>query len=431
MWLFCFVLAYVIVKAWEEGRAQAGAEWRRAREHAAGEFGRRMAAGEVASPWDDPWWWAAAARRAWQSMRGPRAGATSRAALPHATPLRRIAAAAAHGAAQGWANGARRGRERRAERRAARAARGPGRAQRAAGTAGRRAGFFAGYAAGRAGWRRRPRLVALAACDDCGQVCAATSMAYQRREVDGRIETWLLCANCRAAPAPGPGPGAAAPELAAVTASVTTTVTTMTTTTVSAAAVAVASGGEAPAVPASGDFTGITDAEIVDDDPAPATGPDGEPGSVPVAAAFPLPAGDPDQPTAPEPRPGPALPLTGTSTDGGNVSTEIELAGGRVPARAGEAYNYGAWERATATDGEVLDQLGLCLEAMLSDLTAVSAGRTQVQNVTAWADRVRAEADLTRDAIDEMNRRYQPVIATVAAVGGPEEVSNTSYYSQM
>ena len=68
---------------------------------------------------------------------------------------------------------------------------------------------------------------------------------------------------------------------------------------------------------------------------------------------------------------------------------------------------------------------------MLSDLTAVSAGRTQVQNVTAWADRVHAEADMTRDAIDEMDRRYRPVIGAVADAGGPEEVSNTSYYREI
>ena len=117
----------------------------------------------------------------------------------------------------------------------------------------------------------------------------------------------------------------------------------------------------------------------------------------------------------------------------GRVGSELELAdgGGRLPARAGESYNYGAWQRATASDAELLDQLGLALEAMLSDLTAVSAGRTQVQNVTAWADRVRAEADLTREAIEEMDRRYQPVIAAVAAVGGTNEVSNTSYYQDL
>ena len=113
------------------------------------------------------------------------------------------------------------------------------------------------------------------------------------------------------------------------------------------------------------------------------------------------------------------------------MSTELIPAGGRPPARPGEAYNYGAWQRATTSDAELLDALGLALEAMLSDLTAVSAGRTQVQNVTAWADRVRTEASLTRDAIDEMDRRYKPVIAAVAAVGGTDEISNTSYYREM
>ena len=39
MWLLCFVIAHLIIRAWEQGRAQAGAEWRRGREHVAGRLG--------------------------------------------------------------------------------------------------------------------------------------------------------------------------------------------------------------------------------------------------------------------------------------------------------------------------------------------------------------------------------------------------------
>jgi hypothetical protein len=290
-------------------------------------------------------------------------------------------------------------------------------------------------------------------------------MAYQRVDVGGRTETWLLCANCRTAAAPEPAPAPPA---------VTTAVP-------ASAAVTQGHASDGP-LAAQLDSAGINGPDPV---PAPA----GRAAAAPaprvcvscgnpehgprhgggnwgplVAYAEPLFPGDPDtprlvhrahfedestgfhgRPYQPAPAPagahvpggeiaaGASPTQTQTSTDGGHVSTELELAdgGGRLPARAGESYNYGAWAQATASDAELLEQLGLCVEAMLSDLTAVSAGRTQVQNVTAWADRVRAEADLTRDAIHEMDRRYRPVIATVAAVGGPDEVSNSSYYQEI
>jgi hypothetical protein len=395
MWLLCFVIAHLIIRAWEQGRAQAGAEWRRGREHVAGEFARRMAAGEVSSPWYDPWWWAAAVRRAWRSMRGRREGSRGT-ALPGRSPWRRIAQATRAGAARGAAEGAQRARDRQQARRAARADAGGGRTSRGARRAAAGAGFAAGWAAGWAGWRRRRRVryVPVGVCDDCGAVCALSSMAYQRVDVGGRTETWLLCASCRTGEAPAPAPAPPA---------------------VPAAAEA------GPAITQGHASDGPLAVGINGPVPAHASQPPAAPG--PDAAVTDIPLGELAAGDSP----------TETSTDGGHVSTELELAdgGGRLPARAGESHNYGAWARATASDAELLEQLGLCIEAMLSDLTAVSAGRTQVQNVTAWADRVNAEANLTRDAIDEMDRRYRPVIGAVADVGGPEEVSNTSYYREI
>jgi len=334
-------------------------------------------------------------------------------------------------------------------------------------------------------------------CDNCGAVCALPSMAYQRVDVGGRTETWLLCTQCRTEPAPEAAPVPLAVQVAVQ---------------VNAAAIGTGLASDGPlamtlppaaAPPGDGATYSYGAAGMPYQWPADAETahrwartmsaggrpytvtaypPAGGPGTTvcaylngeefrPTASqaaawdseadlrrqddirqgrvAFPPgrpAAAGPAQPGQPLAAPGPDaavtdIPLgelaagdspTETSTDGGHVSTELELAdgGGRLPARAGEAYNYGAWAQATASDAELLEQLGLCVEAMLSDLTAVSAGRTQVQNVTAWADRVRAEADLTRDAIDEMDRRYKPVIATVAAVGGPDEVSNSSYYRE-
>lgn len=403
MWLFCFVVAYIIVRAWEQARAQARAEVRRAREHIAGEFAARMAAGEAAHPLENWWWWPAAARRAWRAMRGPRQGSRNT-ALPGRSPWRRIAQAARAGATRGRAEGTRRARERRQRRREARPA-GGGRT-RGAGWAAGWAGFLAGFLAGQARWprwRRPVEFMPVGVCDGCGAVCALPSMAYQRVDVGGRTETWLLCAACRAEPAPEPAP-----------------VPLAVTVTVQATAAAIAGHPSDGPLSLQTDNGGITGA-----DPVPVPAPAGQP----LEAAVPAEAAVTDVPHG-EIAAGASS--TETSTDGGQVSTELELAGGnRLPARPGESYNYGAWQRETASDAELLDALGLALEAMLSDLTAVSAGRTQVQNVTAWADRVQAEASLTRDAIDEMDRRYQPVVATVAAIGGPDESSNSSYYREM
>jgi len=117
-------------------------------------------------------------------------------------------------------------------------------------------------------------------------------------------------------------------------------------------------------------------------------------------------------------------------TDGGQMEG-LAVPGGNLPARTGEVYSYGSWQRATGDDGELLDQLGLCLEHMLSDLTAVNAGRTQVRQVTNYADRVRAEAGAIRQTIAAMDSRYQPVIAAVGAAGGPDEVCDTRYYEDI
>jgi hypothetical protein len=411
MMLFCLVVAYVIVRAWEQARAQARAEVRRAREHVAGEFAARMAAGEASSPLENWWWWPAAARRAWRAMRGPRQGARNT-ALPGRSPWRRVAQAAAAGATRGRVEGTRRARERRQRRREGRPA-GGGRTPRGTGRAAGWAGFLAGWIAGQARWPHwgRPEFMPIGVCDGCGAVCALPSMAYQRVDAGGRTETWLLCAACRAEDAPEPAP---VPLVVQVAVQVNAAVNP----------------GHASDGPLSlqADNGGITGADPV---PVPAGGP-----GQPAPAGQPLDAAASAEAAAVTDVPHGAIAAgaspTETSTDGGHVSTELELAGGnRLPARPGEAYNYGSWQRATESDAELLDALGLALEAMLSDLTAVSAGRTQTRNVTAWADRVRAEADLTREAIDEMDRRYTPVVATVAAVGGPDETSNSSYYREM
>lgn len=115
--------------------------------------------------------------------------------------------------------------------------------------------------------------------------------------------------------------------------------------------------------------------------------------------------------------------------------SELAIPGstGNLPARPGEAYNYGAWRDAELTDAQLFDQLGLALDAMLGNLNTVNAGRTQVRNVSDWADRIRTEVTLTQEVVDEMERRYGPVIAVVAGVGGTEEISDpgSGYYEEV
>lgn len=418
MVLLCFALAWLILGAWEEGKAQAGAEWRRAREHVKGEFAARLEAGQAASPWQDPFWWIGAAVRSWRSMRGLRQGA-QRAAQPAKTAWGRIGQAAFAGAARGAAKGAGRARGRRQVRREARNAAGGSRTGKAGRKAASAAGFAAGWAAGRASWRGFWQKLAapVGVCDKCGAVCALPSMAYQKVDAGGRAETWLLCALCRTGKSADDTPPRAPLPV------------TVGHPSDGPEAVRQADGdAEEPGGAPEPQRAGPADLgrylrEPSGDAPAavePSSADDGEAAPTLPAADEPggeLPAGDSPTETSP--------------SDGGQVPSDLELPDARLPAaRPDESYSYGSWQRATTSDAELLDQLALALEAMLSDLTAATAGRTQVRNVADWADRVGVEAALTREAIKEMDRRYEPVISAVDGAGGPEEVSNTSYYRE-
>lgn len=486
MWIGCFIIAYLIVQAWKQARAQAGAEYRRARAQFAADYGARLAAGEAAGP-ASGWWWPGAAIRAWQQMRGPRPGSRRARALPASTPLRRVRDAAAAGARAGAAEGAARAAARRRRRRAARAA-GNTRGQRAAEAATGAAGYAAGRAAGGGRQRRERRAAPMAACDDCGLICAVTALEYQPRQVGGHTEFWLLCGTCRAHADSPPAPPAddADPDHAAITPPAVLIAGTGPEPGPEYAMAVLAeedlerwlldlnrTGGPVTGQPLvsedqvfdpalvhaedrySGDYywdlpgqvppaltpcpwldAGLADEELADGGGAPVglhhcrawhlhqgralTAGELEPEA---AARFAAAIGQP----APELPPGAA--------PGGHINAGGDMSGDLIPhtghGEVAEAHSYGSWRRATASDAELAEQLGLCLDAMLGQLNAVNAGRTQVRNVTGWADRVRAEADATAATISEMDRRYLPVIAAVGAAGGPEEICDTSYYREI
>jgi len=472
MWIGYFVIAYLIGQAWKHARAQAGAEYRRARAEFGRQLGARLAAGQAAGPWAG-WWWPGAGIRAWHGMRGPRRG-SARTALPRSTPWRRVRDAATAGARAGAADGAARARDRRQAHRAARAA-GTSWGRRTAGAA---AGA-AGYAAGRFRQtrRRQHRAGLMAACDDCGRICSLTAVQYQRRQVGGRAEQWLLCPACRGGeqehqggqpPAAGPTPAIGVPAPAAdgedlarwrqqldqFGGAVTGWPAVSQDRILDPALLHSEQRGDdgywdmPGQAPAALTVCPAQDAGLADDDdemPAVAGLADDEMPAVEGTGyrchSWHLHAGAPVPPAelseAGRARFLAAIgqhELAGTvpvsATDGGEMAKELAVPGTGGLARPGEAYSYGSWRRATIDDAGLIEQLGLCLDKMLADLSTVNAGRTQVRNVTEWADRVRAEADETSSVISEMDRRYRPVIAAVAAAGGTSEICDISYYGE-
>lgn len=390
---FCLVLAWAICRAWEEGRAQAGAEVRRVRAQVAREIRRQMDAGWAAGPGASFWWWPAAGYRAWGAMHGPRPGAARPTALPGSTPLRRVMQAAWTGGVRGGAEGRDRARQRRDAHQAARAA-GTTRTYRAA----RSAAAGAGYAAGRWWpWQSGPvTVVRMRACDDCGVACAETALALGPREVDGHTEFWLLCAACRAAG-----------ETAAPSAEETAP---------SAAEDTEDTGSRGPAaleLPASGDEP----LDDLDADPEQAV-PDGQ--EVPGTPAH---AAGPD---------------TSVTTEKAATTEELEednMTTGTSPAVAGsggESYTHGAWNQATAGIHQRLAAgLPQALEVMLASLNSADAGRAQVAGVMGLADAVESWAAQVRSMLADVNAREVPVTEAVEAAGGPGEVAGIPYLSEV
>lgn len=112
------------------------------------------------------------------------------------------------------------------------------------------------------------------------------------------------------------------------------------------------------------------------------------------------------------------------------MSTELAVqGGGALPAvRTGDVTTYGGQQTGHLSDAQLLEALSYWLGEMRNDLTASNAGRTQIANVQAWAERMEAEAALQRAVSEEVGRHLGSVAAAVDSVGGPEEIANTSYY---
>ena len=194
LWIFCLVVAKYLQNWWLGAAAQARSELRRARQNFANTrvgWGRqlrgKMDAGWQAGPGASGWWWPAVAWRAWRGLRGLRPGTTGPAALPHASPWRRILAA-------GWAHA----------RRGAAEIRNRPRTEIPSVIDALALGILAlgaGMAAlvGRRPRRRTRTRLRLAACDNCRAIVNEGALQPVPREVDGHTEIWQLCPVCAAA----------------------------------------------------------------------------------------------------------------------------------------------------------------------------------------------------------------------------------------
>jgi hypothetical protein len=429
--LFCLVVAWMIVRAWDQARAQAGAEYRRARAEIARELGRRLDAGWASGPGASGWWWPAAGFRAWRAMRGPRSGSARAAALPGSTPLRRIMQAAWTGGVRGGTEGSDRARQRRAAHRAARAA-GTTRTRRAA----RTAAAGAGDAAGRWWpWQAGPSaVVRMRACDDCGALCADTALQLAPREIDGHTEFWLLCADCRASSGTGqPSADADSTEAGDIPG-----------TTVPELPAAARDSGPVSAIPDGQEAVGpegfiVTfrsrSGRIID--------PRARSDTTTIAVwtredldrRLALAAADPDYEVTVAKAPATEELAAAAASEETEELEEPTMPTGTVPAvtaGGGESYTHGAWNQATAGIHHRLTAgLPQALEVMLASLTSADAGRTQVTGVMGLADAVESWAAQVRDMLTQVNVRELPVTEAFTAAGGPDEVAGIPYLSEV
>jgi hypothetical protein len=395
VFLFALVFGSMIYFAYFNGEAQVRAEYRRAADALRARVAEMGAAGRLESPLSSPLWYAYAAltsvrtiHRAW---RGARRGATRAIASGREGALWRIWRAVREGARQG----VRHGRDR----------------HRA--------------------WRRREprppraRTLRMARCDDCGLVFARTALRRILRKADGALGWWLLCAVCLAAaeggrPAPESGPESApGPELD-------------------------------PEPEAEPELEGPPP-EIRSPDQS---GPESGEGAGPDGRALPeLPEHSPRQRTEqPEP-------VTGDTTPNGvlvPVRKRFDLESpmpedrlGEMPirrggqaslpqlwsvpcprARGGESYTHGQWDAGTRSLADAAADLPRVLDAMLGQLDRSEAGDTQRRLCTAHADMVASLLRALEEMLTDVNRRNVPVVDTVSAAGGPEEIAGIPYLSE-
>ncbi|MGH3411050.1 MAG: hypothetical protein ACRDRJ_52415 [Streptosporangiaceae bacterium] len=114
------------------------------------------------------------------------------------------------------------------------------------------------------------------------------------------------------------------------------------------------------------------------------------------------------------------------TTSGGAVARR-SASGVHVTAR--DTITHGDWNHAAAQVSEALRRISQFQDAMVGNLTAADASRSQIDGVSAWSDRVTSAERFIREQVAELDRKYGPLLNAVEAAGGVEEVGSPGYHA--
>lgn len=145
----------------------------------------------------------------------------------------------------------------------------------------------------------------------------------------------------------------------------------------------------------------------------------------------------PEPAVIPPPIP-PALPYASdTDTNGagelmaGTGQIVRRTAGTPAATGGGDLSTHGDYDRYSELIAGAVDVTTRCQEAMLGNLRAADAGRTQMADIRAWSDRASVTAMFIRAMVAGVDQRILPLIDVINAKGGTHEIAKPGYYAQV
>ena len=136
----------------------------------------------------------------------------------------------------------------------------------------------------------------------------------------------------------------------------------------------------------------------------------------------------------------PALPSSSNRNDT-NGAGELMAGTGQIVRRTagapaatgdgGDLATHGDYDRYSEVIAAALDVTTRCQEAMLGNLRAADAGRTQMADIRDWSDRVSMTAAFIRAMVAGVDSRILPLIDVINAQGGTHEIAKPGYYAQV
>jgi hypothetical protein len=105
----------------------------------------------------------------------------------------------------------------------------------------------------------------------------------------------------------------------------------------------------------------------------------------------------------------------------------------------GHRVGSGVAQRDTTTHGEWVQNVSAVIAAlvyithlqdqMLAGLTTANASKSQIRDVKLWNDHVNATKKYIRDWLITIDRRLEPLIDSIEAAGGVDEVADPGYHA--